>query len=137
MVQPALDRHGDYLITAAQPPLGGRVWHRDALADTLVRPRPVEVADVLHEDATEVPLAEEQDVVQILPPDATQEALTDGVDPRRSRRRAEDLDAARGRDAGEVGPELPVVVVDQEPRRLPPAWPHAAAASPRRQSAIG
>ena len=61
VVQPAQDRHHNGLRMGARPGLGGRVWHRDALPEALVRPRPIEVAHVLREDAAEVPLTEEQD----------------------------------------------------------------------------
>jgi len=52
------------------------------LPDALVRPRPVEVADVLGQHTPEVSLAEDQPVIDALPPDAAQEALADGVGPR-------------------------------------------------------
>ena len=45
-----------------------------------------------------------------------EEALADGVGPRRPDRRADHLDRAGGGDAGEGATVLGVVVVDQEPR---------------------
>ncbi len=72
-------------------------------------PGVVEVPHVLSQDATEVALAQEQDVIQALPPDAPEEPLADRVRPRRAGRRAQDPDAADRGDPSEVGPELPVV----------------------------
>ena len=49
------------------------------MADSLVRSRLVEVGDVRCQDAPEVPLAEDQQVVDALAPDAAEEAFADRV----------------------------------------------------------
>ena len=103
------------------PRPAGRVRRgRHALAEPLMGPGVVEVPDVLAQDAAQVPLAEDQDVVEAFPPDAPEEALADGVGPRRARR-AQGPDAADRGDPSDVGPELPVVVGDQEAVSTPPA----------------
>jgi transposase InsO family protein len=86
------------------------------LADPLVRSRRIEVLDVLREDASEVPLAEDQHVVSAFASDAPEEALADAVGARRPDRRPDHLDAPRRSDPGEGRTVLGVVVPDQEPR---------------------
>jgi hypothetical protein len=85
------------------------------LADTLVRPAGVEIGYVLRQHAPEVPLAEDEQVIDALASDAAEEALADGVCPRRADGRADHLEAACGRDPSERRPVVGVVVVDQEP----------------------
>ena len=53
--------------------------HRSPLAETLVGPRISEVADVLAEDAPQVSLAEDEDVIEALASDGSEEALADGA----------------------------------------------------------
>jgi hypothetical protein len=89
------------------------------LAQALVGPAPVEVGDVLGQDPLQVPLAEDQDMIDALAADAPEEALADGVRARRPNRRQDHVDAATGRDPCEGGAVLGVVVVDQEARPRP------------------
>src|SRR4051812_17210729 len=104
--------HGECFITCRQR-------DRNALTDPLVRSSAVEVAEVLRQHAPEVPLAEDQRVVRALPADAAEEALADGVGPRRPDRRPKYGDAAGGGEAIELGAVLGVVVVDEEARSAP------------------
>jgi len=83
-----------------------------------VRARPVEIRDVFAEHAGQMPLAEDEDVVQALTAHAPQEPLAGGIRPRRARGRAQDADAAARGDLRERGPEFAVVVADQVPRAL-------------------
>ena len=66
----------------------------DGLPDPLVRPRGVEVRHVLAQHAPQVRLAQDEDVVQALPPHAAEEALAGGVRPRCADGRAQHRDPA-------------------------------------------
>jgi hypothetical protein len=70
------------------------------LTDALVGPAAVDVAHVLCQVASEVPLPEDQDVVRALAPDAAEEELADGVGARRPERRQEGLDPESARPGG-------------------------------------
>ena len=70
------------------------------------------------QDAPQVRLAQDEDVVQALAPHAAEEALAGGVLPRRAVGRAQLRDAARRGDAGEGRPVLAVVVADEVARPL-------------------
>jgi hypothetical protein len=61
----------------------------DTLGDTLVWSRMIEVPDVFVQDAPQVGLAHEQDVVQTLAAQAADQALADGIRAPRANRRAE------------------------------------------------
>ena len=63
------------------------------LVDPLVRARGVVVADVLGDDALEVPAVEHENVVEAFATKRAQKALADGVHVRRAHRRADDPDA--------------------------------------------
>ena len=84
-----------------------------------MRPVAVEVVHILAEDAPQMGLAQDQEVVQAFPPDAPEEALAGGVLPGRTIGRAQLLDAGRRGGAGEGGPVLTAVRRMVEPvRRL-------------------
>ncbi len=89
------------------------------MPEPLVRPSTIEVVDILVEHAPQVAFSEDQEMIEALPPDAPEEALADGVGPRRARRRAQDPDAADRGYPSKIGPELAVVIADQEARRPP------------------
>ncbi len=81
-------------------------------------PRPIEVRDVLAQHAGEVPLAEDEQVIQAFATHAAQEALARRVGPQGAVGRAQDRDAA-GRGGGrERCPERAVVIADQVLRAL-------------------
>jgi len=89
----------------------------DSLPDSLVRPRLVKVrVGVLLEDAPQMGLVEDDDMVQALAPDAAKIPLTDGVQIRRPGWDTDDFDARSLSDRGDVSAEFAVVVADQEPR---------------------
>jgi len=79
----------------------------------------VEVGHIRAEHASQLRLAEDEDVVQALPPHAPQEALAGRVGPQGAHGRAQDADPARGGEAVEARPVLGVVVADQESRGRP------------------
>ena len=79
----------------------------------LVRPRGGEVGDVLPQHASQVRLAQDEDVVEAPAPHAPEEALAGGVRPRCPDRGAHDRDPTAGRDAGERRPVLGVIVAGE------------------------
>ena len=116
MVQAAEDR--DRAHRPLADPCGTRRRRGHRLAEALVRPRVVEVGDILAEHAREVALAEDEQVVQALTAHAAQEPLAGRIRARRAIGCAQDLTAAGRRDTRESGPELAVVVTDQVARAL-------------------
>jgi hypothetical protein len=87
-------------------------WNRLLVPEGLVRTRFVVVADVLGDDAPEVILTEDEDVVEHLSPEYADEALSKGIHVRRAYRRAHDAHARRPEYGSEAKAELRVVVAD-------------------------
>ena len=91
VMQPPEDRDALDLPHSADNLLGKRlaVLHlrRGQLPQPLMGPRFHEVADVVCQDAPQVLLAENEDVVEALSPYGPKEAFTDGVHERRPDRR--------------------------------------------------
>jgi len=56
---------------------------------------------------------QDQQVVQACLPDTPQEALADGIGPRRMNRRCEDLDRARFRHTSKTRSKLAIVIANQ------------------------
>ena len=69
------------------------------------------------EDALEMASVHDQDPVEAVGPDGTDEALGDRVRFWRSHWRLDDLDAFAGEDGVEVAGELAIAVADQEAKR--------------------
>ena len=88
------------------------------LADSLVRSGPVEVRTILRENALQMVLAEENDVVQAFPAQGADEALDVGGRLGREDRRPNHSDARATGDAVEGGGALAVVVAEQELRAV-------------------
>ncbi len=80
MVQAAQDRHRTYRAGAVPGHVRWRFGER--LAESLVWPRAVEVGDVFAQHTGEVPLAEDERVIQAFATHAAQEALAGRVRPR-------------------------------------------------------
>ncbi len=73
------------------------------------------VEAVLLQHVLEVPLAEDDDVIEALAPDAAEEsALANGIHERSSDCRPKNADGSALCGTVEVGTELPVVVADDE-----------------------
>ncbi len=87
-------------------------WNRLLVPEGLVRTRFVVEADVLGDDAPEVILTEDENVVEEFSPDRTDEAFSEGIHVRRAYRRAHDAHPGRGEYASEPSAELHVVVAD-------------------------
>ncbi len=92
-------------------------WFGDTLVDALVWSRMVEVLDVFVQDAPQVGLAHEQDVVQTLAAQATDQALTDDIRTRRANWRSERGDPAARRDRVEARTVFRIIVADEVLRR--------------------
>jgi hypothetical protein len=73
----------------------------------------VVVADVLSDDALEVPIVEHQDVVETFATQGTEEAFADSVHVRRAHRCADDPDAGGAGERIEGGPELVVAIANR------------------------
>ncbi|HSH77073.1 MAG TPA: hypothetical protein VLA19_00915 [Herpetosiphonaceae bacterium] len=90
----------------------------DLLRQALVGPLPVEVRHVFVENTPQVALAQDDDMVQALAPDAAEEPLTGGVLSRGPIGGPQLGDATRRRDPGEGLAILAVVIADQVARAL-------------------
>jgi hypothetical protein len=96
------------------PPLE-QACSRHALSYPLVRARGVEIPKaILLEHLTEVPFAEDNNVVETLAPDAAEKPLAKRIHERSLNCRPKNVDAGTGRGATEIGAELAVVVADDE-----------------------
>src|SRR5688572_7652756 len=84
----------------------GRGPCRDELADSLVRPALIEVANVLHENLEQVTLAEDEHVIEALAAYAAQKALAEGVGLRRAYRCFQDPRSHTSGDAIELAAVL-------------------------------
>src|SRR6266446_2963254 len=93
-------------------PLATEGWNRLLVTEGLVRTRFVVKADVLGDDAPEVVLTEDEDLVEQLSPERTGEAFSEGIHVRRAYRRAHDAHPRRPEYASEASAELRVVVAD-------------------------
>src|SRR2546423_10987938 len=86
VVQTAQDRYGAYRPLAPLLRSRRRLWER--VPEALVRARPVEVRGVLAEHAGELPLAEDEQVVEAFAAHAPEEALARRVRARSADGRA-------------------------------------------------
>jgi hypothetical protein len=89
-----------------------RPWNRLLVPEGLVRTRFIVETDVFGDDAPEVILTEDEDMVEHLSTERAGEAFSEGVHVRRAYRRAHDSHARRPQYANEVRSELGVVVAD-------------------------
>src|SRR5713101_9536192 len=91
-----------------------RPWNRLLVPEGLVRTRFVVEADVLRDDAPEVIITEDEDVVEHLSAERADEAFSEGIHVRRAYRRAHHAHPRRPEDASEARPEFRVVVADDK-----------------------
>ena len=73
----------------------------------------VEVGHIRLEDAVQLPLMQDQQVIEAFLPHTPQEALTDGIGSRCMNRRFEQLDATGRRHASEARPKFGIVIMYQ------------------------
>src|SRR5450631_2501192 len=123
MMKPSEHGNGDDTCRIGPPPEHSRSRH--ALFEPLMRARGVEIAKaILLEHPTEVPFAENNNVVEALAPDAAEKSLANGIHERSLNGRPKNADAGALRGAVEVGAELAVVVANDE---LGPEMPKGVA----------
>ena len=91
---------------------------RNLLFDALMRPRSVEVVQIRVEYVVELLLMQDEQVIEALTPDTSQEALTNGIRPRSVIRSFKNLNVTRLRNPIEAHPKLAVVITDKV------LWPH-------------
>ncbi len=89
-----------------------RPWNRLLVPETLVRTRFIVEAHVLGDDAPEVILTEDEDMVEQLSAERADEAFSEGIHVRRAYRRAHDAHPRRPEYTSEARSELRVVVTD-------------------------
>src|SRR5438034_580172 len=95
----------------------GRTRNRLLLRESLVRTRLVVEAYELGDEAAEVALAHEENVVEQLPAEGAREPFGERIHVRRPGRNPHDLRPRRGKHAGEASVELRVAVADDDRRR--------------------
>ena len=110
---------------------------RDLLREPLMRTLSVEVAGIVGEQAFEVAVAEDENVIEAVAPYAPEDSLADSVRSRLAERGAQHADACPGGDPVEDGAELRVAITEKEARRLPSASRCAVVERPTRHSAHG
>ncbi len=88
-------------------------WNRLLVRGGLVRTRFVVEADVLGNDAPQVMLTQNEDVVEHLSAERAGEAFSEGIHVRRAYRRAHDAHARQSEYTSEPSTELCVVVADE------------------------
>ena len=119
MVEPTQDRNSDHL--ALRMLRGPRHFTRDGylLLDALMRSCLVEVRYIRIEDALELSIMKDQQMVEAFLPHTPQEALTDRIGSGSVIRSLENLDATCRRHPDETGSKLAVVITNQILRCLP------------------
>ena len=118
MVQPTHHRKSDHLVACI---LNGRtraVLFRDLLSNTLMWSCPVEVPHIRIQNALELRLLQDQQMVETFLPYAPQEPFTDGIRSWGMNRRFEQLDAAGFRHPNKAGPKFAIVISNQILGRL-------------------
>ena len=116
MMQAAQDREGDDLATCVLCWHGSSFLLRNLLLDALMRPGSVEVVHICIEHAVELPLMQDQQVIEALTPDTAQEALTDGIGTRGIIRSLEKLDATGLGNPREGHSKLAIIITNEVPR---------------------
>jgi hypothetical protein len=113
MVQPTHDWKSDHFAPCIPRGRNRAAPLRDLLLDALMRPCLVKVRHISIEDAVELPLMEDQHMVQAFLSDTPQETFADSIGSGCMNRRFEDLDSARFRHTSKARPKLTVVITNQ------------------------
>jgi len=113
MMQPTHDRKSDHLVPCILSGRNRSALFRDLLRHPLMRSCSVEVHDILIQNALELLLLKDQQMVEAFLPHTPQKAFADGVGSWCMNRRFEDLDSARFRYSSKARPELAIVITDQ------------------------
>src|SRR3989442_1918027 len=118
VVESTHDRKSNRPVACVMRGKSGSARFRNLLVNPLMRSCLVEVGDIAIEHALELPLMQDQQMVQAFLPNTPQKAFADGVGAFRMNRRFEDLDGARFRYTSKTRPELALVITDQVLRGL-------------------
>jgi hypothetical protein len=119
MVQPTHDRKSDHFAPCILRGRNRSVPFRNLLRHPLMRSCLVEVQHIRIEHALELPLLQDQQMVQAFLPHTSHEALTDGIGSWCVIRRLEHLNGTCGRYTSEAGPKFAIVITNQVLRSLP------------------
>ena len=135
MVEAAQDGDGKHATAYRRASCAIPGAHGDPLRQALMWPLVLEVPDALAEDAPQVPLSQDQDMIHALPPHAAEEALARGGLPGRAVGRPQLRDARGGGDAGErltvVLAEKSIRTAESAPWREGRSWSRQARAAAR------
>jgi len=117
MMQPAKHRHrNDPTRIRAEPPWR---WNRNALTDPSVQTTGIEIAGPeFSKNVPQVPLSENDQVIEALLSDAPQISLYHRIHQWRPYRRPNNADASSLRHSVKVSPELVIPIADDELRSL-------------------
>src|SRR5207248_4858360 len=113
MVQPTHDGKSDHLVSCILRGGNQSALYRDLLPNPLMRSCLVEVDHIGIEHALELPLMQNQQVIEAFLPHAPQEALTDGIGSGCMNLRFEDLDRACFRNTSKARPKLAIIITNQ------------------------
>ena len=113
MVQPTHDRQSDHFAPCILRGRNRSAPLRDLLLYALMGSCLVKVRHIGIEDAVELPLMEDQHMVQAFLSDAPQEAFADGIGSWSMIRCFENLNPTRGRHTSEAGPKFAIVLTNQ------------------------
>src|SRR5260370_14061193 len=94
---------------------------RDLLLDPLMRPGPVEVVYVCIEDALELLLLQDEQMIETFATHTAQKPFTHGIGARRAIRGFQNLDSAGCGPAAEIGSKLRIAIPNAVLRRFPTA----------------
>ena len=113
MVQPTHDRKSDHLVSCILSGRNRSALLRDLLGNPLMGSCLVEVHHICIEDALELPLLQDQQVVQTFLPHTPQEALADRIGSGSMIRCFEHLNRTGCRYTSEAGPKFAIVITNQ------------------------
>jgi hypothetical protein len=108
VVQPTHDRTSDHLVACILSTRNRSELFRDLLLDPLMRPCQVEVGHIRIQNALELLLLQDQQMVEAFLSYTPQETLTDGIGLGSMNRRFEQLDATGRCHSAETGSILAV-----------------------------
>src|SRR5215469_2682867 len=118
MVQPSQDRNSNHPASFVRSVSRCSRGFGDLLLNPLMRSCLIEVHHIRFEHALELPLLQDQQVVQAFLPYTPQKAFADSVGSWRVNRRFEQLDATDRRHSAETGSKFAVVITNQVLRHL-------------------
>jgi hypothetical protein len=119
MVEPSQDREGEDLATCMLCRQGSSFLLRNLLLDALVRSCLVKVVDIGIENPLELPLMENEQMIEAFSPDTAKEALTDSIGSRGVIRSFENLDVTCFRNSRKAHLKLAIVITDEVLRSHP------------------